>query len=66
MRAIVRILKQEVIFMDKKCRKCGKTDEILDEMGSMGRGKKMTDPQGMYTGVPENPYEEPVQDADDL
>lgn len=25
-----------------------------------------TDPQGMYTGVPENPYEEPVQDADDL
>ena len=25
-----------------------------------------TDPQGMYTGVPENPYEVPVQDADDL
>lgn len=25
-----------------------------------------TDPQGMYTGVPENPYEKPVQDADDL
>ncbi len=25
-----------------------------------------TDPQGMYTGVPENPYEQPVQDADDL
>ena len=25
-----------------------------------------TDPQGMYTGVPDNPWEEPVQDADDL
>lgn len=25
-----------------------------------------TDPQGMYTGVPEDPYEVPVQDADDL
>ncbi len=24
------------------------------------------DPLGMYTGIPENPYEEPVQDADDL
>ncbi len=26
----------------------------------------MTDPQGMYTGVPEDPYDVPVQDADDL
>lgn len=25
-----------------------------------------TDPLGMYTGVPEEPYEIPVQDADDL
>lgn len=25
-----------------------------------------TDPQGMYTGLPEDPYEVPVQDADDL
>ena len=25
-----------------------------------------TDPQGMYTGVPREPYEKPVQDADDL
>lgn len=29
-------------------------------------GKSPTDPLGMYTGVPEDPYEEPVQDADDL
>ena len=25
-----------------------------------------SDVQGSYTGVPENPYESPVQDADDL
>ena len=26
----------------------------------------VTDPQGMYTGVPVNPFDDPVQDADDL
>lgn len=26
----------------------------------------LTDPYGMYTGVPANPKEKPVQDADDL
>ena len=25
-----------------------------------------TDPNGMYTGVPHEPWERPVQDADDL
>lgn len=25
-----------------------------------------TDPQGSYTGIPLNPYDTPVQDADDL
>ena len=25
-----------------------------------------TDPYGSYTGVPNDPYDEPVQDADDL
>ena len=25
-----------------------------------------TDPLGMWTGVPTDPYDEPVQDADDL
>ncbi|MCI2055771.1 MAG: hypothetical protein LKJ86_01355 [Oscillibacter sp.] len=25
-----------------------------------------TDPQGSYTGCPVNPFEQPVQDADDL
>ena len=25
-----------------------------------------TDPYGSYTGVPDDPYDEPVQDVDDL
>lgn len=29
-------------------------------------GTSFTDPLGSYTGIPENPYEKPVQDADDL
>lgn len=31
-------------------------------------GKKAikSDVQGSYTGIPDNPYEKPVQDADDL
>ena len=29
-------------------------------------GKSDTDPLGMYTGVPEDEYDMPVQDADDL
>ena len=39
---------------------------IIDSPHSGYDGQSFTDPLGMYTGVPENPYEEPVQDADDL
>jgi len=36
-------------------------------LGSMNNlGLVITDPQGSYTGVPEAPFEKPVQDADDL
>lgn len=31
-----------------------------------GNGKIVTDPQGSYTGRPEEKYEVPVQDVDDL
>lgn len=30
------------------------------------KGRIITDPQGSYTGRPEEPAEEPVQDVDDL
>ncbi len=45
----------------EKIRRINKRLEGLTSMAS-----PETDPQGMYTGVPENPYEVPVQDADDL
>lgn len=32
----------------------------------MKKEKIKVDVDGSYTGVPENPYEKPVQDADDL
>ena len=49
----------EVFFMAKRqewqhSRPC----EVVDPSN--------TDPNGMYTGVPRDRYEKPVQDADDL
>lgn len=41
-----------------------KREEAEYKIDSFHRPK--TDPQGSYTGVPERPGEEPVQDADDL
>ena len=32
----------------------------------MKKEKIITDPNGSYTGRPKDPYEKPVQDADDL
>ena len=32
----------------------------------MKKEKIITDPNGSYTGSPQNPYEKPIQDADDL
>ena len=34
--------------------------------GILSMSSVATDPQGMYTGVPEDPFEKPIQDADDL
>lgn len=33
---------------------------------SEDRERINTDPQGSYTGVPDDPYDKPIQDADDL
>ena len=42
----------------------------IKHMNTFKRKKKKfqskTDPLGSYNGVPENPYETPIQDADDL
>lgn len=50
-----------------------KQDRRQDDPKPMQQAKAMTDftsektdPQGSYTGCPAVPYEEPVQDVDDL
>jgi len=45
-------------FMKKK-QETPVQEEISERQSS-------TDPMGSWTGIPANPYEEPVQDADDL
>ena len=40
--------------------------EVLLDMAQPAVRQSETDPQGSYTGVPENIRELPVQDADDL
>lgn len=49
--------------MQSKKDKMKRTEALAEEnrMQSV-----MTDPFGMYTGDPADPYEKPVQDADDL
>ena len=46
------------------CHKTGKPkpSEVKDD----SLVSPTTDPQGMYTGVPKELYEKPIQDADDL
>ncbi len=36
------------------------------EVENMKEEKIITDPNGSYTGRPKDPYEKPIQDADDL
>ncbi len=47
---------------EKSINKIVKDTAVLDLADSSIK----TDPLGMWTGVPDNPYEKPVQDADDL
>ncbi len=44
-----------------------KTDPMKKAMEVAMTGRAVSiDPYGMYTGVPKDPKEKPVQDADDL
>ncbi len=47
-------------------RNCGMSGSVVSNTADMYRGNVMTDPQGSYTGRPEDITEVPVQDADDL
>ena len=59
-RLIWPILASEVFTMERKSEKAR-----LTEAGKLLHNAD-SDPLGMYTGNPEDPYEKPVQDADDL
>lgn len=54
----------------KTDKKHGKNDNLKRDGFSarvdLEDGVSVCDPLGMYTGVPEERYEKPVQDADDL
>ena len=43
-----------------------KADPMQDAMDMTDFSADATDPMGSYTGPPVDPYEVPVQDADDL
>lgn len=47
--------------MRKRNKKTAPEDRPLADLQA-----RETDPQGSWTGVPEDRYEDPVQDADDL
>ena len=56
---------QEVIM--SKRRKTEPVKDIFPQSGLMNQiNIPITDPLGSYTGRPADPYETPVQDADDL
>ena len=43
-----------------------KNKKTVPPVGVNGIGLILTDPLGSYTGVSDDPFEKPVQDADDL
>ena len=51
--------------MDKKNKKKS-TVKKVKSLKATGNKAIKSDVQGSYTGVPENIYDKPVQDADDL
>ena len=54
----------EIAMSGKKRKKSGEPMEKAMDLSIWQSAK--TDPQGSYTGTPADPYEVPVQDADDL
>ena len=50
----------------KKYKPSNKPDPMEKAMDLTDLSHRRTDPQGSYTGQPADPWEAPVQDADDL
>ena len=56
---------ERLIFMDKNSKQKPSVKKIRSVKITSKKTIK-SDVQGSYTGVPADPYEKPVQDADDL
>lgn len=54
--------------MDKKNKnKRGSQKDVMAKpLEIVSMKETQTDPNGSWTGVPQNPFDKPVQDADDL
>ena len=54
--------------MDKKNKSKSRPqkDVMAKPLEIVSMKETQTDPNGSWTGVPQNPYDKPVQDADDL
>jgi len=48
------------------CRRKGRINKCSLQNGTFSMCSSATDPDGSWTGVPENAFDEPIQDADDL
>ena len=53
-------------MVKKEKRFISSTDQMVKAMAMTNCQSSKTDPQGSWTGVPSDPKEKPVQDADDL
>lgn len=61
-------LKGQTMKSEKKEKKLQKLHKkvMAKPLEIVSLKNSQTDPQGSYTGIPLNPYDTPVQDADDL
>ena len=60
-------MKKQRFHTRKKLVKTKPMSGVTEEFRQTGREAVHSDVQGSYTGVPmDDPYEKPVQDADDL
>ena len=61
-------MKNDKKYVNKSSQNSHKPQERVKFTVNMSEGRERidTDPYGSYTGVPNDPYEEPVQDVDDL
>ena len=61
-----RVIMVIVLWVERSGNPGGKKKPKPYKVADVELSSPKTDPQGMYTGIPADPDDEPVQDADDL